>query len=274
MNPLPALLAATIWAVSPICYKDYLVKNSPIKINFLRLFYASLFLAVPFLYFGFNQAIVYGALSGLLSLAIGDSLYLLSIETTGASIAAPVSYTYVFLIQFVATFFGESLRFNYVVGSLLIVIGIYLLSDRKNVKRMKGVILALLSALFWTMGQAVIKVATTAKLNPVSIAFVRVSSAMIAMSIFMLIKKSDNNFAIITKQHLPLAAISILDLGLGSTLYVYSIGAVGLTTTIILTSISPLITQVVSKLLGKEAPSRRDLVASLFIVVALIVTVV
>ncbi|MGB9896141.1 MAG: DMT family transporter [Thermoproteota archaeon] len=274
MNPLPALLAATIWAVSPICYKDYLVRNSPIKINFLRLFYASSFLVLPFLYFGFNQAIVYGALSGLLSLAIGDTFYLLSIEAAGASVAAPVSYTYVFLIQFVATFFGEPLRFNYVVSSLLIVVGIYLLSDKKNLKRMKGVLLALLSALFWTIGQAVIKIATTAELNPMSIAFARVSSAMVVIGAYMLIKRSDCNLAISGKQHLLLAGISILDLGLGSTLYVYSIGVAGLTTTIILTSISPLVTQVVSKAMGKEAPSRRDITASLVIVMALIVAAV
>jgi hypothetical protein len=55
---------------------------------------------------------------------------------------------------------------------------------------------------------------------------------------------------------------------------VYSIGVAGLTTTIILTSISPLVTQVVSKAMGKEAPSRRDITASLVIVMALIVAAV
>lgn len=274
MNPLPALLAAIIWAVSPICYKEYLAEESTIKINFLRLFYASLFLFVPFLYFKFNQMIIYGVLSGLLSLAVGDTLYLLSIEVAGASIAAPVSYTYVFFIQFVATFFGEPLRLNYIVSSTLIIAGVYLLSGTKNIKRLKGVVIALLAALFWTIGQAIIKIATLAELNPMSIAFARVSSAMVLLGVYILIRRSNYNLKITSKRYLPLAIVAILDLGLGSSLYVYSIGAAGLATTIILTSISPLITQVVSKAIGKEAPSGKDLVASLLIVTALIIAAV
>lgn len=274
MNPLPALIAAIIWAVSPICYKGYLAKNSTIKVNFLRLFYASLFLLAPFLYFGFNQAIIYGALSGLLSLALGDTLYLISIETAGASVAAPVSYTHVFLVQFVAVFLGEPLKFNYIITSVLIIVGIYLLSDSKDLKRMKGIIAALLAAFSWTLGQAMIKLATVAELNPMSITFARVSSAMMIMGLYTLIKRPSYSLTVADKQYLPLALVSILDLGLGSTLYVYSVGVLGLTTTIILTSISPVLTQIASKILGKEAPSKKDILAGFIIVMALILSII
>jgi DME family drug/metabolite transporter len=271
---IPALASATIWAISPIYYRDYLVKNHAIKVNFYRLFYASLGLLLPFIMFGFNYSIIYGSLSGLLTLAAGDTLYLISIREIGASIAAPVAYTYVLLIQFVAIFLGEPLTINRIVSSMIIILGIYILSDSKGSARKKGIFIALLAALLWTVGQSSIKLATMGNVNPLSIAFARTTTAMSALGFYMLInKKNKFNATIDKKHHVLLAIISISDLGLGSALYIYSIGVIGLTITIILTSVSPLLTQIASKILGKESPSIRDIIAGFLIVTALIIAV-
>lgn len=272
---IPALASATIWAVSPIYYRDYLMKSNAIKINFYRLLYASLGLFLPFIVFGFNYAIIYGSLSGLLTLAVGDTLYLISIREVGASIAAPVAYTYVLLIQFVAIFLGEPLTINRIASSMIIILGIYMLSDSKGSARKKGILIALLAALLWTVGQSSIKLATMGNVNPLSIAFARTTTAMFALGLYMLINKKNTFSAKIDKKHhILLAIISISDLGLGSALYIYSIGMIGLTITIILTSISPLLTQIASKILGKESPSIRDIVAGFLIVTALIIAVI
>ncbi len=275
INPIPALSAAIIWAVSPIYYRDYLVMSNVVKVNFYRLLYASLALLLPFIIFGFNSAIVYGALSGLLTLAIGDTLYLLSIRDVGASIAAPVAYTYVLLIQFAAVFLGESISVNQIIGSILIIIGIYMLSNHRGSARKKGIIIALLAALTWTIGQSSIKLATLGNINPFSIAFARTFTAMSVLGLFTLINRNEkhaNSVVIGKKKHLSLAIISISDLGVGSALYIYSIGTIGLAITIILTSVSPLITQIASRILGKEAPSIKDIIAGSIIVFAIIVS--
>ncbi len=270
----PALVSAFIWAISPIYYRDYLMRNSAIKVNFYRLLYASLGLLLPFLLFKFNSAIIYGALSGLLTLAIGDTLYLISIREIGASIAAPVAYTYVLLIQFAGIFLGEPLTINRIISSIIIVLGIYMLSDSKGSIRKRGIITALFAALLWTIGQSSIKLATMGNMHPLSIAFARTLTAMAALGLYMLINKDHEQMNIDKKHHTLLAVISISDLGLGSALYIYSIGLIGLTITIILTSISPLITQIASKILGKEAPSVRDIIAGSLIVAALIIAVI
>lgn len=277
MNPIPALSAAIIWAISPIYYRDYLFAHDVSKINFYRLLYASAVLFLPFIVFGFNSAIIYGALSGLLTLAIGDTLYLLSIRDVGASIAAPVAYTYVLLIQFAAIFLGEVITINQIIGSILIIIGIYMLSNHRGSARKKGIMIALLAALVWTIGQSSIKLATLGNINPFSIAFARTSTAALILGVYMLInknKKQINNETLSKRKHLTLAIISISDLGLGSALYIYSIGTIGLAITIILTSISPLITQIASKLLGKETPSIRDIIAGSIIVIAIIISTI
>ncbi|MEM3832676.1 MAG: DMT family transporter [Thermoprotei archaeon] len=275
IDPIPALGTAVIWAISPIYYRDYLVINDVVRINFYRLFYASLGLFLPFIIFGFNDAIIYGSLSGLLTLAVGDTLYLFSIREVGASIAAPVAYTYVLLIQFTAVFLGEQLTINRVVSSMIIILGIYMLSDSKGSARRKGIVMALLTALLWTVGQSSIKLATMGYINPLSIAFARTTTAMSALGLYMLINRKNRfNAKIDKKHHILLATISISDLGLGSALYIYSIGIIGLTITIILTSVSPLLTQIVSKILGKENPSTRDVIAGFLIVTALIIAVI
>jgi DME family drug/metabolite transporter len=70
-----------------------------------------------------------------------------------------------------------------------------------------------------------------------------------------------------------IAFIAASDLSLGSLLYVYSVSLVGIALTVILTSLSPLLTQILSKALGKESPALRDFAGGLLIVAAVILAV-
>ena len=71
-----------------------------------------------------------------------------------------------------------------------------------------------------------------------------------------------------------LALVSISDLALGSAIYVYSVSTTGLVLTVILTSLSPFLTQVFSKLLGKETPTNMDILAGFLIVLALVIVTI
>ncbi|WP_243676316.1 EamA family transporter [Vulcanisaeta distributa] len=125
-----------------------------------------------------------GSLSGLLSLVIGDSLYLFSINYSGGvSIAAPVSYTYIPLTVVFAVFLGEQLTITKLLASILLIPGVYLLSRSGSSRReIKGLFLGLGAALAWAAGQSMIKVADiTGGLNPISIAFTRVAAAGIVL---------------------------------------------------------------------------------------------
>ena len=63
------------------------------------------------------------------------------------------------------------------------------------------------------------------------------------------------------------------DLVVGSLLFVYSISVIGVALSVILTSLSPLLTQVFARALGKESPSTKDFLGGILIVSALVLAV-
>ena len=65
----------------------------------MRTSFAAAVLLFPAVYFGAFQGFGFAILSGIVSLAVGDSLFLIAIRRVGASVAAPVVYTYVLFIQ-------------------------------------------------------------------------------------------------------------------------------------------------------------------------------
>jgi DME family drug/metabolite transporter len=280
VNPVPALIAALIWAFSPIYYGVYLKKFEMLTLNFIRTSLGAGVLLLPALYFGFQEGAVFAVLSGVITLAVGDSLFLISIRQVGASVATPVVYTYVLLIQLTAFSVGESVVVTNIVSATLIIVGVLLLSRGGGVgkaPRIRGIIIALGASVIWTVGQDLLKVASSAGLQFVSLAFVRDGSAAIALGITLLV--AGRPLSSFRKKVTPreggiLALVSISDLALGSAIYIYSVSTTGLALTVILTSLSPFLTQVFSKLLGKETPSNRDILAGLLIVVALVIATI
>lgn len=216
IEDLPALLTAVIWAWASIMYGDFMKRMHPLTVNFLRMLYASVVLLIPAMVLGLNYGAIWGSLSGLLSLVIGDSLYLFSINYSGVSIAAPASYTYIPLTVLFAVFLGEPLTITKLMASILLIPGVYLLSRGGGSRReIKGLFLGLAAAVAWSAGQTMIKIADIAGLNPISIAFTRVAAAGIVL--FMVNRLTGSNIAKAVRDtvrsYLPI--IAVLDLGLG-----------------------------------------------------------
>ena len=143
VNPIPALIAASIWAFSPIYYGVYLKKFEMLTLNFIRTSLGAGVLLLPALYFGFQEGAIFAVLSGVITLAVGDSLFLISIREVGASVATPVVYTYVLLIQLTAFSVGESVLATNIVSATLIIVGVLLLSRGGRAPRIKGIMIAL-----------------------------------------------------------------------------------------------------------------------------------
>ena len=278
VNPIPALIAALIWAFSPIYYGVYLKKFGMLTLNFIRTSLGAGVLLLPALYFGFQQGAIFAVLSGVITLAVGDSLFLISIREVGASVATPVVYTYVLLIQLTAFSVGESVLATNIVSATLIIVGVLLLSrGGGQAPRIKGIIIALGASLIWTVGQDLLKVASSAGLQFVSLAFLRDGSAAIALGLTLLVRGRPLSFfkkKVTPREGGYLAIVSISDLALGSAIYVYSVSTTGLALTVILTSLSPFLTQVFSKLLGKETPTNMDILAGFLIVLALVIVTI
>jgi len=277
-NPLPALGAAIIWAFSPIYYRGFLGRFQLLNLNFLRTSLSAAVLFVPAILLGsgFGAGLGYAVLSGLVTLGMGDTMFLLSIRETGASIAAPVVYTYVLLVQFVGVALGQVIPYANILAAVMVVSGVFLLSRGGEGKpRAKGVAFALAGALLWTVGQEMIQLATNAGGDVLTVTFVRNASAAFALGIALLVTGKARKWpqGLAARDKGFIAIIIVSDLALGSLLFVYSISTIGVALTVIVTSLSPFITQVSSRALGKESPSAKDFAGGALIVAALIIAV-
>lgn len=272
-EPVYALIPAVIWAFSPIYYRVFMGKFDFLTLNLVRTSLAAATLVIPAIYFGFNAALLYALASGFLSLTVGDSLFLLGVREMGASIAAPVVYTYVLLVQLTAPAVGEVVPITNLVAAVMVVAGVYILSRGSGgAPRAKGVAFALGASLSWTVGQDFISLATSSGGNFVSVTFARDLAAATGLAVALLATGRARSWpkGIGAREFAFIAFIAITDLVVGSLFFVYSISLVGVALTTILTSLSPLLTQVFSRALGKEAPSRRDFAGGVLIVGALV----
>jgi DME family drug/metabolite transporter len=276
VNPIPALIPAIIWAIDPIYYRVFQQKVGFLELNLLRTCFATSALVVPAVVFGGFSGLNYAALSGIITLGVGDSLFLLALRMVGASVATPVVYLYVLIIQFTATSVGEAVPLGNFVSAGLVVVGVILLSSGAGGRpRLGGILTAVAASVAWAGGNEIVKLATNAGGGVFAVAFMRDASAALALGVVLVAfpRMRPNLGHLTLRGLLPIAVVAVADLALGSTLYIYSISTSGIALTVILTSVSPFLAQVFSRALGKETPRPRDYLGGLIIFVALLVAV-
>ena len=276
VNPAYALGAALIWAFSPIYYRVFLQKFDFLSFNVLRTASASAALLAPAAYYWSFAGLGYAIPSGVITLTLGDSLFLLAIHENGASVTTPVVYTYVLMIQLVGVGLGQAIPAANLVAAAMVVGGVFVLSRGGGRRaRSKGIILAVGAGVMWTIGQELVQFSTAAGGNFIVVAFLRNASAAVALgAAFALTRKQRVWPAEVTlRDYAFMVFVAVSDLALGSSLFVYSISTLGVALTVILTSLSPLLTQIFARALGKESPSGKDFAGGVLIVAALMLAV-
>ena len=275
-SPAYALGAALIWAFSPIYYRGFLEKFDVLSFNMLRTSSASIALLFPALYFWTYAGLGYSLVSGIVTLTLGDTLFLLSIRENGASVTAPVVYTYVLMVQLVGVALGQVVPYANLLAAVMVVCGVYILSRGGEGKpRVRGIGMAVAAGVFWTIGQVLVQFSTTAGGQFVVVTFTRNAAAAVALTVAFLLTKRYKLWpsGLGLRWYAPVLLVTISDLALGSVLLVYSISTIGVALTVILTSLSPLLTQVFARALGKESPSTKDFAGGILIVAALVLAV-
>lgn len=276
---LVALLPAFIWSLSPIYYRTFMGRFDFLNLNLLRTATSSAALAIPALYlmsFGVPQGFSYALLSGGITLALGDSFYLLSIREVGASIAAPTVYTYVLLVQVAANLVGVMVTPANFVAAGMVILGVFVLSRGVEGKpRAKGIAFAIGAAFAWTVGQLLVQVTLNAGVSVLVVTFGRdLAGAAVLALLLGATGRSRKWPSGITRKELGIVTlVAVSDLALGSLFFVYAISLIQIALTVIMTSLSPLLTQVFSRALGKETPSYRDYVGGVLIVAALVLAI-
>jgi len=133
-----SVLAALIWAASVVLFRISGREFKPLALNFFKNMVAIVLLLATLLVAGqnlFREAPVLDyvllALSGILGVAIADTLFFKSLNIVGAGLSQIVSLSYSpFVIFFTFVFLGERLTIGDLAGATLILVGVVLTTAR------------------------------------------------------------------------------------------------------------------------------------------------
>ncbi len=176
IGELSGLGCAAIWAAVSTVMRSLSDKLSPVVVNGLRCAFAAATLALLILALGRQEVLASVPLagaaaivaSGLLGQAIGDGLFIASMKLIGASRALPVSSTQPLLTLGLAILFlGERVTWMGFAGTLLVILGIYLLAfpyspltrtgDLLKTADRRGLLLSLAAAACWAVSTIVLR---------------------------------------------------------------------------------------------------------------------
>jgi DME family drug/metabolite transporter len=180
-----ACLAAFLWGVAPILQKRALRDVGLLEMNALR----GLGILAAFIpaYFFLRASVLlpraefYGILMivALINNLIGDIFAFIAIRHIGASLAVPVTSSYPLLIALISwLWFGETLSFGVLTGTLIVVAGLVLLNLRGATTAaprscLRGLTAATAAALCWAFGLSLNKYLTLRGLTPTAIIYWR-----------------------------------------------------------------------------------------------------
>ena len=276
---LAGLLCALSWATGSIMIKDLSRKLDPFTLNAPRALVGGLAMLVLTLATG--RAGGYAGVDGrklffmIISMAVGgglgDSLYVLAISRIGVSRAFPIASTYpalTLLLSFLIL--GEPIGTTTIAGLALVTVGVIFVGRMSEEQRnatsrrdlIQGVLFSLAAALLWSVSMILVAPGIEG-LDPVLVASIRVPALSIGLGIVVLARRTAHKYRTLSKRDWWLVvAGGLIGWGLGSMLFVVTVGLIGPGRAAIITSVSPLFALPLSVLFLREHVSPTVLVGT------------
>jgi DME family drug/metabolite transporter len=289
IGELAALGSAVSWTVSALFYKKALEGAKPISANIIRLSATGAILLVFVVVIGRLEALtsmgfelfVLAAVSGIIGLGVGDTLYLVSLKSIGVSRAVPLTCVYpLFSLVWAILVFGEQVTVNVAVGAIVIVLGILFLSrnEQSSVLGARkvltlGVIIALATALLWSVSISLMDLAVKEAPDldhALVISTVRVASIGGLLLAFSPVVDKQMSF-LKSKRQTVVASIvgGIFALGVGWFLLSYSFAVTSQSISVPISSTTPLFSFLAGVLLLHEKATVRNFLGSAMIVLGI-----
>lgn len=264
IGELAALGAAITWAVAPIMYKKALSGVSPVSANIVRCLTNAAILVLFLIAAGLAgvlaslplEVVIVVVVSGLVGLGIGDTLYMYALQSIGVARAVPLATSYpLFSLAWATFFLGQDLTVPAVVGTVVILLGIWLLSREKVESKfhvhgkveLTGVAISLLAALSWSVSITMMDFAVTmpdvVSGLPVNYAIVTVritGMALVLLALAPLVDPGRGFLKIGRKAIVLLCLGGLVANGLGWVLMNYSLLNVAETRAVPISSTTPL----------------------------------
>jgi DME family drug/metabolite transporter len=287
LGELAALGAALSWTVSAVLYKEALEKTKPISANIVRLASTSAILIT----FTFTigkfwilmdlplEAVIMACISGIIGLGFGDTLYMKSLKLVGVARAVPITCTYPLFSLIWAMFLAnETITMPIVLGAFAIVFGIWLLSQREkggiNTLEKKtlviGVVLALLTAIVWSISITMVNIAVKETLNlEQALAINIIRTTAVAASLLALTPIIDRDHGFLKMHRKTFAMLvsgGIIALGLGWFFLTYSFTQTTEAQAVPISSTTPLFSTLSAIIFLHEKVTIKDVAGSIAIV--------
>ena len=282
---LVALISALLWAMASVLLTVGAKRIHVVPLNLVRCVVSSIFFLALLPFYGGLEAIAaitpaawfWLLVSVLMLLAVGDTIYFMSMEMAGVSWAMPVSgINPLWSVLLAAVFLDEPLTWSLLAGALLVIVGVVLVSRttdqavannaRDSRARRKGLLLALLSSVMFAVGAIALKPATEG-LDSVVANSVRQPMGLLMLLGFSLLRGRLRELkGLDIKSWGVIVLASFVGTGVGSLLFVLSIQLIGAGRTAVLTSTAPLMAIPFSMLWLQERPTRWTLVGTLLTV--------
>lgn len=259
---LYALAAAICWSVAAVFYKKGIGAGA-IPAVLIRTFFAMLFLLILYIilrggHFDFTLAgFAFLNLGGLLRLILGGAAYMKGLENISVSRFIPILFTFPLLtILLSVVLLNEEIRPEVIAGTVLIVIGVWILSREHNSRGEKnirlGVSLAVLAAFLYAFSV----VATKTGLKDVD----PLQSALISMPIplallYLVYSMTDSPRAIFKfkkEAYILLGLGGIAGMGFGSYFFFVSLTLIGTAKATSLAAITPFLSSMMALVTLKE----------------------
>lgn len=266
------MVASIIWSLVPALISRIKEFVRPFIFTSLRATFATIALLPMLVLSGVRMSLLdlpvlsLAVVSGILGPGLGDAFYAKAIQSMGASLAVILSYTYIFIAQFMSVLIlGESLRTTLIFGSLLAFTGVVVaLSSNNSVGKLnvRGVLSSFIAALSWSSGAVIIKL-TLDYVDILTLTIYRLAStALVFTALGYVLERSLGKEAVV-----PVVTISaitgVLGFGIGAYLFAYSISSLGVSATAMATALTPVLSQVTTKLLSRERPTLKNFAGAL-----------
>ncbi len=291
IGELAALAAAFCWAISPVLYKMALSNAKPIPANVSRSISTTIFL---FVYLGASgklwnlatlrmDSLILAILSGVVGLCLGDTMFMLSLELIGVSKTVPIVSAYpMFTTFFAVLFFNEPFTSLLLLGTVLIIVGIWLVSPERasssDVTRsvlFKGVFISLSTALVWSLSIIFMNQALEfSQMAAFDSAFVVNTARMAASTLLLLalspfIDRRFNFMKLKRKTWIVLALGGIVGLVFGWVLLAISLSYTEASRAVPISSVSPLFAALIGAFFLKEKVTVRIFAGAVLIVLGI-----
>jgi DME family drug/metabolite transporter len=286
---LTALGAALSWTASALLYRKALQETQPISANVVRLVLTSTiliaFIAVvgklgSFATLPYN-VVVLAAVSGIIGLGVGDTLYMVSLKMVGVARAVPITCTYpLFTLLFAFTLAGQPPALTVSLGAVLIVVGIWLVSIERDSNAtasrkllLFGVVMGLATAMLWAVSITMMNLAVNYNRqldSALAVNTIRVTTmgATFAASAPLLYKRHRLT-RMSRKTVLFLIAGGLVALGLGWFFLSYSLTVTDESRAVPISSVTPLFSTLTAVLLFHERITMENALGSVMIVIGI-----